>query len=103
MGNNQISGPLPAALGNLTSLQRIVLHQNRLVGEVPSPLWKLGCIVNLAGNPGLAHGADVPRIERQALEDLYHATGGPRWTCKTGIIYIWENKYLCIDIISYFY
>jgi hypothetical protein len=44
-------------------------------------LGQLGCIVNLAGNLGLEHGADVPQSERQALIDLYYSTKGDidRW------------------------
>lgn len=80
MGNNQLSGPLPKSLGGLTSLQRIVLHQNKLSGEVPSELGKLGCIVNLAGNPGLKHGAEVPAEEREALEEVFRSTDGSQWT-----------------------
>jgi hypothetical protein len=53
MGNNRICGNLPDTLGQLSNLQRIVLHQNRLTGAVPQSLSRLGCIVNLAGNPGL--------------------------------------------------
>lgn len=34
MGNNKITGTLPSSLGNLTNLQRIVLHQNKLTGII---------------------------------------------------------------------
>lgn len=90
MGNNKISGNLPASLGNLTQLQRIVLHQNKLSGHVPSSFWELGCIVNLAGNPALQHGPDVSAEERAALICLYTSTNGHRWTCNTG----WTNPSL---------
>lgn len=96
MGNNRISGTLPASLGRLSNLQRIVLHQNKLsgrissrnqftpLGPVPSSFWELGCIVNLAGNPALQHGPDVSAEERSALISLYNSTNGPNWTCNTG-------------------
>jgi hypothetical protein len=83
MGNNRLSGPLPASLGQLKHLQRIVLHQNNLQGAVPEVLGELGCIVNLAGNPRLEYGPDVPAAERDALIDLFLATRGPRWSAKT--------------------
>jgi len=79
LGNNHISGRLPAALGRLRSIQRIVLHQNNLQGLVPPEIDKLGCIINLAGNPQLDFGADVPVRERAALGDLYQGTRGARW------------------------
>jgi hypothetical protein len=71
MGNNHLSGELPETLGNLRNLQRIVLHQNNLRGPVPPALGELGCIVNLAGNPLLHHGEDVPSGERKALVELF--------------------------------
>jgi hypothetical protein len=85
MGNNRISGSLPRSLGYLQNLQRIVLHQNRLSGEVPAEFERLKCIINLAGNPRLLHGPDIPLSERKALEDLYHATSGDGWICKSGM------------------
>lgn len=88
MGNNRISGTLPASLGRLTKLQRIVLHQNRLTGQVPESICRLGCIVNLAGNPGLVHSTDVPYSERRALEDIYRLTHGENWHCNMG----WMNN-----------
>ncbi len=95
MGNNKISGSLPDSLGKLRHLQRIVLHQNKLVGVVPSSLWELGCIVNLAGNRGLVHGDDVPIVERRALMDLFEATNGQGWACNSGKLSI--VKSCCID------
>lgn len=108
MGNNKITGTLPASLGNLKNLQRIVLHQNKLtgrmiiidiiffvlyysilyfyIGSVPPSYWELGCIVNLAGNPSLEHGPDVSKDERLALISIFNSTNGPRWTCNTGNI-----------------
>lgn len=93
MGNNKLSGRLPHTLGRLRHLQRIVLHQNKLTGVVPSTLWDLGCIVNLAGNRGLEHGEDVPLLERQALVDLYRSTHGSQWACSSG-----KQSTLCDDI-----
>jgi len=83
MGNNHLSGELPSSLGNLKNLQRIVLHQNNLRGLVPPALGELGCIVNLAGNPLLYHGKEVPEWERQALVQLYRSTNGDRWSTRT--------------------
>lgn len=84
MGNNKISGSIPKTLGDLHHLQRIVLHQNRLSGVVPKVLSRLGCIVNLAGNPLLIHGDDVPHIEKYALQQLFRETGGSNWVSNVG-------------------
>jgi hypothetical protein len=58
-----------------------------LEGKVPESLGSLGCIVNLAGNPRLEHGKDVPEVERQALVDIFNATKGYKWITKTH----WNN------------
>jgi hypothetical protein len=50
---------------------------------VPDSLGKLGCIVNLAGNPGLLHGQEVPEVEKQALMDLFNSTQGSGWNVKS--------------------
>ncbi len=86
MGNNHLTGQLPLSLGKLKYLQRIVLHQNNLSGEIPSELGQLGCIVNVAGNPRLEYGHDVPQYERQALIDIFIATKGQSWNTKTNWI-----------------
>lgn len=52
-------------------------------GLVPPEFSELGCIVNLAGNPKLEHGPDVPAEERQALVDIFATTNGNRWNNKT--------------------
>ena len=83
MGNNNITGQLPASLCQLKNLQRIVLHQNNLFGDIPPQLSELGCIVNLAGNPNLNLGPDVPFTERRALDDLDRETMGHHWTTRT--------------------
>ena len=98
----------------------------RLTGPVPEELGKLGCIVNLAGNPvsftrhahflikydiflscvcvqGLQHGEDVPLHERQALEELYRTTLGQKWTCQAGWMTLAPicNWYDCYDYYDY--
>ena len=50
---------------------------------MPPALGELGCIVNLAGNPRLQFGPDVPALEREALLDLYKATHGRNWGIRT--------------------
>ncbi len=42
--NNQLSGEIPAALGNLANLQLLYLYHNQLTGEIPA---ELGNLVNL--------------------------------------------------------
>ena len=44
LGNNQLSGEMPAELGNLLSLERLDLGGNQLSGEIPAAL---GSLLNL--------------------------------------------------------
>ena len=41
LGNNQLTGPIPAELGNLANLQRLRLENNQLTGEIPAALGNL--------------------------------------------------------------
>ena len=41
LGNNQLSGEMPAELGNLLSLERLSLNDNQLNGEIPVVLGSL--------------------------------------------------------------
>ena len=45
LGNNQLSGEMPAELGNLLSLERLDLGGNQLSGELPA---ELGSLLSLA-------------------------------------------------------
>ena len=41
LSHNQLSGPIPSALGNLTNLERLNLWGNQLSGPIPSELGNL--------------------------------------------------------------
>ena len=49
LGYNQLSGEIPAGLGNLLNLQRLDLGYNQLSGEIPAGLGNLTSL-NLKGN-----------------------------------------------------
>ena len=44
LGDNGLSGQLPARLSNLTNLRELLLSDNRLSGQIP---WELGSLINL--------------------------------------------------------
>ena len=44
--NNQLSGPIPSSLGNLSNLETLYLHENQLSGPIPP---ELGNLSNLGG------------------------------------------------------
>ena len=41
LNNNQLTGPIPAELGNLANLQYLSLYRNMLTGEIPAALGNL--------------------------------------------------------------
>ena len=42
-----MTGAIPAALGSLTNLERLVLHNNRLTGAIPAALGSLTSLLHL--------------------------------------------------------
>ena len=47
LNNNQLSGEIPAGLGNLTNLTRLYLNNNQLSGEIPAELGNLANLTRL--------------------------------------------------------
>ncbi len=45
--NNNLSGTIPASIGNLTALKTLILNGNQLTGTLPSTLWDLTLLENL--------------------------------------------------------
>jgi hypothetical protein len=48
LGRNKISGPIPAELGQLTALHQISLFENQLTGAIPAELGQLGALTQLS-------------------------------------------------------
>ncbi|KAF2945842.1 hypothetical protein DAI22_02g247000 [Oryza sativa Japonica Group] len=44
---NNLTGVIPAALGNITSLRRVYLSDNQLNGRIPDEIWKMTNIVGM--------------------------------------------------------
>lgn len=82
--DNNLVGSIPAELGQLTKLERLLLSNNQLTG----------CIPNTLRNFTFPEGEDFDRLEilfcgeddqldRAALIAFYQATGGSNWKNKT--------------------
>ena len=109
LSHNQLSGPLPAELGKLTSLIYVHINGNELTGSLPSSFLGLNNLEDFLIEHGRTtnHGLCVPatdqfrnwarrvaargsvdrspspfcdEIDRRALEVLYEAGNGSRWT-----------------------
>ena len=107
LAGNDLTGPVPTEIGNLGNLKSINLSDNRLTGSLPLNFAKLSnlAFVECVGTLGLCVPAtdefrewirqvDFSRgsvtapfcdeIDKQALQDLYDAANGGRWTRSDG-------------------
>ena len=76
LGNNNLSGPIPAALGELTNLTDLVLAENQLSGPIPLELGNLTNLEMLALSGNLT-GSIPPELGNLAnLETLTLAGAG---------------------------
>ena len=91
---NQLTGEIPAELGNLANLQLLYLHGNELNGPIPSWLVNLTELRELSLWSNQLTGTIPPEVapaqDRAALVVLYTATGGPNWTDNTNWRYFRE-------------
>ena len=78
--NSQLSGPIPAEVGNLSSLQMLVMDNNRLNDSILAALSNLSSlqILWLVNNPGLeCWQTQAALIWAQGLQSY----GGPEAVC----------------------
>ena len=87
LDENELTGQIPAELGNLTNLQYLYLHSNELTGTIPSWLVNLTGLLELSLWSNQLTGMIPPEVapaqDRAALRVLYNATGGTNWTDNT--------------------
>ena len=92
--SNQLSGPIPAELGNLSSLQELNLYNNQLSGLIPTELDNLSSLsaLYLDSNPALECWQT-----QEALDWALELEGylGPQLVCGAGEI----NNNLYIPLI----
>ena len=83
LSQNQLTGPIPAELGNLSNLQVLYLSENQLTGEIPAELGRLTnlTVLYLSGNQltGCVPGSlrDVADNDFAELELPFCASGDP--------------------------
>ena len=56
---NQLSGPIPAELGQLTAVTCLALAQNQLSGPIPAEVGQLGALTGLYLHENYLSGQDV--------------------------------------------
>ena len=110
LSSNNFTGTIPGELGNLSKLKYLGLHNNNLSGAIPSTLARLGALEYLyvSGDENRFDSEacipaglyDVPdhdldqisgvsscainAADRKALEAIYDATGGEKWSNQLG-------------------
>ena len=62
LGFNQLTGPIPPALGNLTNLDRLSLEDNQLTGSIPPALGNLAQLSQLDLSHNLLTGSIPPAL-----------------------------------------
>ena len=71
LSGNQLTGPIPPELGNLSSLESLRLDNNRLIGEIPQELGNLSGLESLVLIHNALYGEIPPKLGTLAnLEDL---------------------------------
>jgi hypothetical protein len=82
LGNNQLSGPIPAELGNLTNLIALGLRNNHLSGPIPAELGALTNLTKLSLNinqlTGHIPAALIAQIEARGGILLIDPKNNPR-------------------------
>ena len=70
LGDNELSGEIPAELGSLSNLEYLYLHNNGLSGEIPAELGSLSNLIwlSLGGN---SLGGCVPSSLEDQLDSSY--------------------------------
>ena len=69
---NQLTGTIPAELGNLTGLQKLNLHVNQLTGAIPTELGNLASLRDLSLNHNQLTGTIPTELGNLAsLQDLW--------------------------------
>ena len=83
---NQLGGRVPGIFGNLPNLQVLQLANNYFTGCLPGVLRSVS--QNDLAGLGLEfcddlHSRSTASSDREALIEIYHATGGPNWRNST--------------------
>ena len=58
--HNQLAGPIPPELGQLSHLTHIYLQHNQLAGSIPSELWRITNLQELHLDHNRLTGFDTP-------------------------------------------
>ena len=77
LSGNQLSGEIPAELGNLAYLERLYLEENRLRGEIPAELGNLANLEELDLGGNQLSGC-IPSSLRDHLSMTFSNLGGRR-------------------------
>ena len=85
LGDNQLSGEIPAWLGNLANLERLYLFDNQLSGEIPSELGNLSRLEGLSLHHNQLSGeipselGNLANLEGLSLRDNQLSGEIPAW------------------------
>ncbi|CAI0405428.1 unnamed protein product [Linum tenue] len=67
LSNNQLSGPLPPAIGNFSGVQKLLLDGNQFTGSIPSEIGKLQQLSKMDFSHNKLSGPITPEISQCKL------------------------------------
>ena len=70
LSDNQLTGPIPEALGQLENLQELYLHYNRLTGPIPETLGQLNNLQALYLSGNELTGCILSALQDVSVNDL---------------------------------
>ena len=81
LGDNQLTGDIPAELGSLTELEWMFLNQNQLTGEIPAELGNLTNLAHLRLDGNRLTGTIPAELGRLTNLTVLYLSGNPLTGC----------------------
>ena len=81
LGDNQLTGDIPAELGSLTELEWMFLNQNQLTGEIPAELGNLTNLARLRLDGNRLTGTIPAELGRLTNLTVLYLSGNPLTGC----------------------
>jgi hypothetical protein len=104
--DNGISGSVPSAFGDLTSLTSLFMANNSLSGTLPSSLAKLTSVdtcglERIPGADGNVFSCPLPTLPTACVVSCTQPAGGGGWSLHTQLI-VWRDAFIAVSLLALF-